>query len=156
MRESERERNQQPPLKKPVKPVCLVKGSKESAMHGTYFEEALEATGSELRSPLDQSLSAGRCTCFPKLRRRLIYTVRGAGGREGLHGCVCMCVFVRACEEKARINRPVASDSADDGDITNAVNLASPLNRTDDICGPDKCCQMQNVAHLHSSDLGFL
>lgn len=89
----------------------------------TYFKEALEVTGSQL---LFSTRAVSLCRSlhlFSKLRRRVIYTAerrRGKGGAPRPR----LCVSVRACEENARINRPIASDSADDGDITNADNLA--------------------------------
>lgn len=79
----------------------------------------------ELRSPLGQSLSAGRCTCFPKTPAEVNLYGAAAPG-EG--GAPPLRARVRACARVKR-NQPVASDCADDEDITNAVNLAPPPPR---------------------------
>lgn len=79
---------------------------------GLTLRRLLEVTGSQL---LFSTRSVSLCRLlhlFSKLRPRVIYTAERGG--EGGAPWARLCVSVRACGENARINRPIASDSADD------------------------------------------
>lgn len=65
-------------------------------MDRTYFEEVLEATGGEMRSPLDRSLSAGSLHLFSKTPAEVnLYgaAAPGEGGAPQLR----VHVRIRAC-----------------------------------------------------------